>query len=181
MIIKIFFTTFSSSEPFPERLVDSIIVNTEKQLSKKLGYKVNVIYFKNKKGKELKTIPLNGEIGGLPATSFKKIIKQHSDKEYYIKIFATLYSSGGIKFNFGDDKYSWMKPRFTMKIVVTDKNKKTILKKTINLKDLTTVRSHEQKITQFNKDFKYKETKGLSPFDLYTIYIMGLEKLVLEL
>ena len=166
----------------PEILVDSMLATTEQKLSKKLGYPVKVTFYKNKKGKEIKTLPVNGQIGGLPGTSFKKIKSQHSDYNYYIKIMANLYSSGGMKFDFGFEKFSYMKPKLTLKLVVYDNNKKQVLKKTINLKDLHTVRSHEKDIYNiFDRHYKYTETKGLSPFDLYTIYLMGLDKLISEL
>ncbi len=171
---KNFFTNFSSSEPIPDFIVDSIIKITERTISKKHNYNANVIYYKNKKGKAITTMPVM--VGGLPAVGFKKIIKQNPDYDYYVKVFANLYSSGGIKFSFGSTKYSIIKPRFTLKVVILNKNKKVVSKKTINLTDLTKVRSKQEEMVKYNVKFQYKETEGLTPFDLLVIFNMGMEK-----
>lgn len=91
-------------------------------------------------------------------------------------MFANLYSSGGIKFSFGSTKYSIIKPRFTLKVVILNKNKKVVSKKTINLTDLTKVRSKQEEMVKYNVKFQYKETEGLTPFDLLVIFNMGMEK-----
>ncbi len=173
---KNFFTSFSSSEPLPDYFVDSIITVTENTISQKYNYNAKVVYFKNKKGKNLETIPVNGMVGGLPASSFKKIIKQYPDNDYFVKVFASLYSSGGVKYDFGFEAYATIKPRFTLKIVILDKKGKTISKETINLNDLTKVKSYEHDFIFNNRNYKYTETKGLTSLDLFAIYKMGMEK-----
>ncbi len=166
---------YSESETMPNQLIDSIKIKTEEAFAKKLNMPVKLCYHKNKKGKEISSVGDFGNLEGLPTNTFNGAINDCPQNSHYIYLGVQIYSSGGSSITMVSTKTK-LKPRLQITIKVVDENKNEIWKKSIAVNDFSKIRSQ----TWYHNSVEVTKSEVLSPYDIYTMYLMGLDKLMKE-
>ena len=165
---------YAESEVMPKEILDSIKRQAEEFFTAKLNLPVKLCYHKNKKEKEVGGPGVMGYLEGLPSNTFNSGKEDCPGSSHYIKL-DIIISAGGTSVIIGTKKTK-LKPQITVWAKVVDENKKEIWDKKITIKNLENLRS--ETIYQGNTEITRSET--LTPFDIYAIYIMGMEELIKE-
>lgn len=172
---RAWFSGWSESESMPEQLIDSIKKITEERFTSKLGIPVRCCYRKNKKGENISTIGVSGIVEGLPSNTFSGGKEACPSSTRYISLDVQIYSSGGTSITLVN-KTSKLKPKLQLTVKVYDENKVEIWKKQLVLVDFEKLRS----VTQYYGKVEVTRSEVLNPYDLYAMYLMGLDKLMQE-
>lgn len=167
------FSGWSESESMPEQLIDSIKKITEERFTSKLGIPVKCCYRKNKKGENIGTIGISGILEGLPGNTFNGGKEACPTSTRYVSIDVQIYSSGGLSITLVN-KTSKLKPKLQITAKVYDENKVEIWKNQIDIKDFEKLRS----VTQYYGTVEVTRSEVLNPYDLYAMYLMGIDKLM---
>lgn len=170
---RTWFSGWSESESMPEPLIDSIKKITEEKFTSKLGIPVKCCYRKNKKGENIGTIGVSGILEGLPSSTFNGGKEACPSNTRYISLDVQIYSSGGTSIILVN-KTSKLKPKLQLTAKVYDENKVEIWKKQIVLKDFEKLRS----VTQYYGTVEVTRSEVLNPYDIYAMYLMGIDKLM---
>mgnify|MGYP000940589486 CR=1 FL=1 len=169
------FSEFSESEIFPEELIDSIKINTEKAFTDKLQMPVKMCFHIDKRGRIYDSGGTGGRLEGLPSNTFKGAKVDCPENNRYIRYQVQMYNGGSTSVTFGNSKTK-TKPNLRITAVVFDENKNKVWKKKIEINDFANLRS----IKRNYGDFDVTKSEVLSPADIYTIYIIGLDELMKE-
>jgi hypothetical protein len=172
---RTWFSGWSESETMPERLIDSIKLKAEEMFSSKLGMPVKCCYRKNKKGENISTVGMFGMLEGLPSNTFTVGKETCPASTRYIWIDVQLYSSGGTSIT-TVNKISKLKPKIQITAKVYDENKTEIWKEEAVIKDFEKLRS----VTKYYGSLEVTRSDVLNPYDIYAMYLMGMDKLLQE-
>jgi hypothetical protein len=172
---RTWFSGWSESEAMPEELIDSIKQKTEERFATKLSMPVKCCYRKNKKGENISSIGASGMIEGLPANTFNQGKEVCSESTRYISLTVQLYASGGSSVTMVNKK-SKIKPKLQITAKVFDENKVEIWKNDVVLKDFEKLRS----VTKYYGTVEVTRSEVLNPYDIYAMYLMGLDQLMLD-
>lgn len=136
---------------------------------------VKCCYRKNKKGENISSIGVSGVIEGLPANTFSQGKEVCSGSTRYISLSVQLYASGGSSVTIVNTKTK-LKPKLQITAKVFDDNKIEIWGKKVVLKDFEKIRS----ITKYYGTVEVTRSEVLTPYDIYAMYLMGLDQLMLD-
>ena len=157
----------------PEELIDSMKLKTEERFTAKLAMPVKCCYRKNRKGENISSVGVFGVLEGLPANSFNQAKETCAGSTRYISLTVQLYSSGGSSVTIVNTR-SKLKPKIQLTAIVYDENKDEVWKKDIVLKDFEKLRS----ITKYYGTVEITRSEVLTPFDIYAMYLLALDKLM---
>jgi hypothetical protein len=172
---RTWFSGWSESEAMPQQLIDSITQKTEERFTAKLGMPVKCCYRKNKKGENFGSVGVFGDLEGLPFNTFSIGKKACPASTRYISLSVQLYSSGGTSVITANKK-SKLKPKLQITAKVFDENKVKIWQKKVVLKDFKKLRS----VTKYYGTVEVTNSQVLNPYDIYAMYLTGLDKLMLD-
>jgi len=159
----------------PQQLIDSITQKTEERFAEQLAMPVKCCYRKNKKGENIGSVGVFGDLEGLPDNTFNRSKEVCPTSTRYISLSVQLYSSGGTSVTMVNKK-SKLKPKLQITAKVYDENKVKIWQKKVVLKDFKKLRS----ITRYYGTVEETNSQVLNPYDIYAMYLMGLDKLMLD-
>ncbi len=166
---------YSESDAMPEQLIDSIKLKTENALADKLKTPVKMCFHKNKKGKEVSSVGVNGFLEGLPSNTFNGGKEDCVGSTRFISLDVQIYPSGGTSITIVTTKTK-LKPRLQIYATVYDENKNEVWKKDITIKDFAKLRSE----TSYYGNVEVTKSEVFTPFDIYAMYLIGLDALMLE-
>ncbi len=107
---KTWFSGWSESEVMPQQLIDSITQKTEERFAEQLAMPVKCCYRKNKKGENIGSVGVFGDLEGLPDNTFNRSKEVCPTSTRYISLSVQLYSSGGTSVTMVNKK-SKLKPK----------------------------------------------------------------------
>jgi predicted type IV restriction endonuclease len=166
---------YSEGEAMPEQLIDSIKIKTEAAFSDKLKMPVKMCFHKYKSDIHFESGGTNGILEGLPENTFKRGKEDCPQNNRYISLDVQIYPSGGTSITIGTTKTK-LKPRLQITAKVVDENKTEVWRKDIAIKDFAKLRSE----TAYYGSVEITKSEVLSPFDIYAMYLMGLDELIKE-
>jgi hypothetical protein len=166
---------YSESTTMPDQLIDSIKMKTEEAFTNKLKMPVKSCYHKNKKGEDVGSIGVFGQLEGLASNTFNGSKKDCPGNSQYIYLDVKIYPSEGTSITLVKTK-SKLQPRLEITTKVLDENKNKVWSKSIVIKDFEKIRSE----TKYYGSVEVTKSEVLTPFDIYAMYLMGLDKLMSE-
>ena len=171
---KQWFSGWSESQAMPDEIVDSIKSKTETAFSNKLDIPVTMCYRTNKKGENLGSAGVFGALEGMPDNTFNKGKEDGPDATQYIYFSVQIYAAGGTSITMVDKK-SKLKPKLQLTVKVLDADKKKLWENKVVIKDFEKLRS----TTKFYGAKEVTTSETLTPYDIYAMFLMGLEELCL--
>jgi hypothetical protein len=172
---KTWLSGYSESDEMPSQIIYSIKLKTEESFTNKLKMPVKLCYHKNKKGKEVSSVGVGGILEGLPSNTFNGGKDDCPQNSRYISMDVQIYPSGGTSITIGTTKTK-LKPKLQIYAKVFDENKNEVWKKEIAIKDFAKLRSE----TAYYGSVEITKSEVLTPFDIYAMYLMGLDALMKE-
>jgi hypothetical protein len=163
----------STGDAMPQELIDSIKIKTEEAFTERFKMPVKMCYHQNKKGEDVSSIGISGMLEGLPSNTFKGGKSDCPQNTRYISLDVKIYPSGAASVT-TDAERAALKPRFEMSAKVVDENNDYVWKQNVVLKDLEQLRSE----TKSYDNHKVTRSEVLSPSEIYTIYLKGLNMLL---
>jgi hypothetical protein len=164
-------------EDMPKETSDTILMVSEIYLNKLF----NVVVSSMVPEEKLVMGALPEHLMYLPANTLNKAIK-NGDHQYYININCHIAASGGTRITFGTNSYSRVKPKVTLSITASDKNKNVIYKKEVVVKDFEKLRSRTFEKTYGVKGLventdEVTVSETLTAYDVLKMYLVALENL----
>lgn len=164
-------------EDMPKETSDTILMVSEIYLNKLF----NVVVSSMVPEEKLVMGALPEHLMYLPANTLNKAIK-NGDHQYYININCHIAASGGTRITFGTNSYSRVKPKVTLSITASDKNKNVIYKKEVVVKDFEKLRSRTFEKTYGVKGLventdEVTVSETLTAYDIIKMYLVALENL----
>lgn len=166
---------YSEGEAMPEQLIDSIKMKTEEAFTNKLKMPVKMCFHNYKSDVHFGSGGVNGYLEGLPENSFKRGKEDCPQNSRYISLGVQIYPSGGTSITIGTTKTK-LKPKLQITAQVVDENKTEVWEKDIAIKDFAKLRSE----TEYYGSVEITKSEVLSPFDIYAMYLIGLDALMKE-
>ncbi|MBN2730127.1 MAG: hypothetical protein JXR53_12960 [Bacteroidales bacterium] len=172
-----FLNGYSEKEIFPDSLMDTLMLYTEEYLSAQLDMNVSCYFRQNKKGEKITTIGTGNELVGMPAGTISQAIEE-TEADYFIKIVGHIMG-GGTSIQIGENKWSKVKPKITLEVIVKDRDKKKFWDRKITVKEFGKLRSRTHS-EEDGSGTTYEVTKRetLMPADIVWIYLTALEKMM---
>ena len=115
-----FLNGYSESPVFPMSLVDSVKEYLEHVAEEVLGVPAECVYKVNRRGKEVTSLGMNGELEGMPVDLLKAARNRHSDLDYFVRIDVNITGRGGKWIINPKDVRFKLKPTITLKITQFD-------------------------------------------------------------
>lgn len=164
-------------EDMPKETSDTILLVSEVYLNKLL----NVVVSSMVPEEKLVMGALPEHLMYLPANTLNKAIK-NGDHQYYININCHIAASGGTRIIFGTNSYSRVKPKVTLSITASNKNKTVVYKKEVVVKDFEKLRSRTFEKTYGVKGLlentdEVTVSETLTAYDIIKMYLIALENL----
>jgi hypothetical protein len=162
-------------EDMPKETSDTILIVSEVYLNKLFNVVVSSMVSEEK----LIMGALPEHLMYLPANTLNKAIK-NGDHQYYININCHIAASGGTRITFGTNSYSRVKPKVTLSITASDKNKNVVFKKEVVVKDFEKLRSRSFEKTYGVKGLventdEVTVSETLTAYDILKMYLVALE------
>ena len=166
---RAFLNSFSEAPIFPEAIIDSIKILFEDVTEKVLGTPSSCVYKTNKKGKQVVTLGMNGDLEGMPVDLLKSARKQHKDLDYFVRININITGRGGSwTVNPRDVKFK-LRPTVTMRMTQYDKAGKTLFSERLKVKEFGKLKS--RKITSSDDRISVRKSEILYPEDVYEMLL----------
>lgn len=165
----------SESEIMPDSLLTEIKERADSAFTSILDIPVTMCYRTNKKGEEVGSVGVFGTLEGFPDNTFKKGVENCPTSTHFIYIDVKIYSSGGSSVKMVK-KHSKLKPKLVITAKVLDADKNKVWNKKVVLKDFETLRA----VTEYYQSIEATHSETLSPFDIYAMYLMGMDELIKE-
>jgi hypothetical protein len=163
----------STSDAMPQELIDSIKLKTEEAFTERFKMPVKMCYHKNKKGEDVGSVGVSGMLEGLPSNTFNGGKADCPQNTRYIRLDVQIYPSGGASVT-TDKERGALKPRLEIIAKVVDENNEYVWKQKVDLRDFEQL----QYETKSYENHKVTRSEVLSPSDIYTIYLKGLNMLM---
>ncbi|MES1182075.1 MAG: hypothetical protein ABUL44_04700, partial [Flavobacterium sp.] len=154
---------YSEGETMPKQLIDSIKMKTEEAFTNKLKMPVKMCFHKYKSDVHFESGGANGFLEGLPENTFKRGKEDCPQNSHYVSIAV-------------ETTKTKLKPKLQITAKVFDENKIKVWKKKITIKNFAKLHSE----TTYNGNEEITKSEVLSPFDIYAMYLMGLDELMKE-
>ncbi|MCX6182116.1 MAG: hypothetical protein NT150_09335 [Bacteroidetes bacterium] len=169
-------SNYSQKDEMPQSLIDSIKINTEAAFAAKLNMPVQMCFHKYSSPMHFTSEGLNGVLEGLPEiTTFKRGQKDCPQNTRYIKLDVLIFVGGGY-FVVNETNKTKMRPQIQITAKVVDENKQEVWKGKVMLKDFEKLKTETILI-----DGGYvKNSEVLSPNQIYAMYMLALNKLMIE-
>ena len=170
---KHWFSGYSMGEAIPQDVLDLIKNQSTKAFSEKFKMPVTLCYHKNKKGKEVESVEVDGYLGGLPSNTFKMAKEGDCPGiSSFIDIDFNISGDGEEKIN--GIKSNKIKPRVEISAKVYNENKDVIWKNRTSIKNFGELRFSEK----YEGSVVKRDSETLTAYDIYVMYITALEKLM---
>ena len=130
---------YSVGTALPEELVDSMAVDAERELTKKLGIPVHMCWTKGKRGTGAGSF-LGPKLIGLPSNTFKLAKEYCPGETRFVELNCTIAPGGSVSIGEGTK----LKPMVTMTMQVFDGEKNEVMEKKVKLKDFGKLRSRTE-------------------------------------
>ncbi len=166
---------YSESDEMPEQIIDSIKLKAEEAFTNKLKMPVKMCFHQYKSEVHISSGGMNGILEGLPENTFKRGKDDCPQNSRYISLDVMIYPSGGTSINIGTTKTK-LKPKLQIYAKVFDENKNEVWKRDIAIRDFAKLRSE----TTYYGSVEVTRSEVLTPFDIYAMYLMGLDALMKE-
>jgi hypothetical protein len=162
-------------EDMPKELSDTLMLISEKMLGEFLNATVSSL----KPDDGFITGALPQHLMHLPANTYKKAEKEAGDNTYFIDINCHIAADGGAKITLGNNKFSKVKPKLTLRLKVYEKGKKEFASKVVELVDFKDLRSETFEETYGIRGLVQNTdmttvSETLNADDVLRMYVLGL-------
>ena len=165
-----FLNGYSESPVFPMSLVDSVKEYLEYITEEVIGVPTECVYKVNKKGKEVTSLGMNGELEGMPVALLKGARTRHSELDYFVRIDVNITGQGGRwTINPTDVRFK-LKPTVTLKITQFDLEGKVMFSEKLKVKEFGRLRSRE--VTSGDSRVSVRKSAILYPEDIYEMMMV---------
>ena len=166
-----FLNGYSESPVFPMSLVDSVKDYLEYITEEVIGVPAECVYKVNKKGKEVTSLGMNGELEGMPVALLKGARTRHSDLDYLVRIDVNITGRGGKwTINPKDVRFK-LKPTITLKITQFDSEGKVLFSEKLKVKEFGRLRTRE--VTSGDGRVTVRKSEILYPEDIYEMLLVA--------
>jgi hypothetical protein len=161
-------TGYSDRVEVPEELLEMVRIETASLVGEKLGVEAEMLYLKDKKGRNIATQSMN-IFPGMPFANKGPVMKA-TQKKYYIKIYADIAPQVKVSANMNPSK-SKNKPRIEMRIEIFDEAGAKFFANRVVLRDFEVLRSQ----SRVRGKVRITTSDVLSPEDIVEMYLLALE------
>lgn len=163
-----FLSGYSEKPVFPEELIDSVRMNIERTVSAMIDAEAKCIYKQNKKGNDITTLGMNGELEAMPVDTRKNAMNNH-ERNYYVRVDVNITGRGGMAITLPDGKRSRLKPAISLTITAFDEVGNKFYDKTTKLKEFGVLKSKEE--TSSDGSVTVRKAEILYPEDVYQMLV----------
>lgn len=163
-----FLTGYSDRVEVPEELLDSVRRLTNFLISKKLGVETDMLYLKDKKGRNRATQSMN-IFPGMPFVNLGPAMKAE-ERKYYVKIYVDITPQAKVSANI-DRSRSKQRPKVELRLNIYNSDGKKHYSERVVLRDFEVLRSK----SRVRNRVKVTESEVLSAEDIVEMYILALE------
>lgn len=165
-----FLNGYSESPIFPMSLIDSVKEYLEYVTEEVIGVPTECVYKVNRRGKEVTSLGMNGELEGMPVDLLKAARKRHSDLDYFVRIDVNITGRGGKwTINPKDVRFK-LKPTITLKITQFDSEGKVMFSDKLKVKEFGRLRTRE--VTSRDGRVTVRKSEILYPEDVYEMLLV---------
>lgn len=165
-----FLNGYSESPIFPMSLIDSVKEYLEYVTEEVIGVPTECVYKVNRRGKEVTSLGMNGELEGMPVDLLKAARKRHSDLDYFVRIDVNITGRGGKwTINPKDVRFK-LKPTITLKITQFDTEGKVMFSEKLKVKEFGRLRTRE--VTSRDGRVTVRKSEILYPEDVYEMLLV---------
>lgn len=165
-----FLNGYSESPIFPMSLIDSVKEYLEYVTEEVIGVPTECVYKVNRRGKEVTSLGMNGELEGMPVDLLKAARKRHSDLDYFVRIDVNITGRGGKwTINPKDVRFK-LKPTITLKITQFDSEGKVMFSEKLKVKEFGRLRTRE--VTSRDGRVTVRKSEILYPEDVYEMLLV---------
>ncbi len=172
-----FLSGYSEKPIFPEALIDSVKLTIEQTVSEILKAEARCVYKQNKKGENITTIGMGGELEGMPVDTKKNAMNSH-ESNYYVRVDVNVMGRGGMAVTLPDGKRSRLKPVISLTITAFDELGNKFYDETTKLKEFGTLKSKEE--TSSDGSVTVRKAEILFPEDIYAMLEMVSSSFIAE-
>lgn len=159
-----FLSGYSEKPAFPESLIDSVKLSIESTVSEALKSKAACIYKLNKKGNNVTTLGMNGELEGMPVDTKKNAMKMN-EKNYYVRVDINVTGKGGVSVTLPDGKRSKLKPAISLNISAFDELGNKVYDEKSKLSEFGVLKARED--SSADGSVTVRKAEILYPEDIY--------------
>ena len=165
-----FLNGYSESPVFPMSLIDSVKEYLEYVTEEVIGVPTECVYKVNRRGKEVTSLGMNGELEGMPVDLLKAARNRHSDLDYFVRIDVNITGRGGKwTINPKDVRFK-LKPTITLKITQFDSEGKVMFSDKLKVKEFGRLRTRE--VTSRDGQVTVRKSEILYPEDVYEMLLV---------
>ena len=165
-----FLNGYSESPVFPMSLIDSVKEYLEYVTEEVIGVPTECVYKVNRRGKEVTSLGMNGELEGMPVDLLKAARNRHIDLDYFVRIDVNITGRGGKwTINPKDVRFK-LKPTITLKITQFDSEGKVMFSEKLKVKEFGRLRTRE--VTSRDGRVTVRKSEILYPEDVYEMLLV---------
>lgn len=167
---RVFLTGVSDRVELPENLLDSVRVATNFLLKEKTGAQSSMLYRRDKKGREIKTLSMD-IFPGMPIGTLKQAMSAEiADK--YVRIEGRITPQAKVVSSAASSNRSKVKPQVEMRVWIYSSDGVEEYRKRIVLRDFDVLRSQ----SRVRRTVRTTVSEVLSPERIVEMYVLSLEE-----